>query len=419
MLTNLDYLSVQETRPGGDLRLVWHELGNPVSSETVAPIARLQKEEGPTLQRALERVLRSAEPIDGPVWIQFDEKSPPLPAFDWEGFVYSAVAKPVSRVRKWTLPSFRRSPLGSVLTLLADSAFDNENASLLNELVDTAHGQGEACVVATTTPQAVQRVAEYEGESPFEHFVARLAVEKDLKSSLSELRSSFETLFVVADPWWSDGEPGLRIGDDEFSKFVAAPEIVRTAARMGAARLVLVTSLNKCAEISRLLAHRAAAEAPIDVDLLVLEKSSAADSVRAYLASLFEGTTTVENYDPARVIRYASPFNSRPWLERVSSGDDWIQFTLAYLAEYTVAGKLGSGQISLDAAWALPVQRVFEKYAAMPFELLVERGIVPESQDGPGGSWTGVLQALKNMKRIFGEDEEPDGSEEMVPRFAR
>jgi len=420
MLSKLDYLNVRETRPGEDLELVWHRLGDPVAMETVRPAKDLLKEEGTKeLEHALERVLRGAESIAGPVCLQFDEKSPFLPALDWERFVYNAVAKPVFRIRRWTLPSFRQSPLGSVLTLVADSEFDSETAGILNELVAATHSDGDKCVVATTTEQASWRAAESWGERPFPHFFANPTLNSDLKSSLSELQSSFETVFVIADPWWSDGEPGLRIGNQEFAKFVAAPEIMRTVARMGAARLVLVTSPHKCAEVGRMLAHRAAALAPIDVHLLVLKKGNAAGLVRAYLASLFENTDQSEQYEPALILRYESPFGSQQLLERIPYSVGWIEFCFAYLAEYTMAGQLQRGQIPPDAAWALPVQRVFEKYAAEPFEVLVERG-GPNGQALPG-SWDGVLQALKEMKMIFGGDDAPDNERQTapLPRVAR
>jgi hypothetical protein len=168
-------------------------------------------------------------------------------------------------------------------------------------------------------------------------------------------------------------------------------------------------------------AHRAAALSPIDVHLLVLKKGSVGDSVRAYLATLFEDTDQVEEYEPAMVLRYESPFGSRGLLERYPSHADWLEFGLAYLAEYTMAGQLERGQIPRDAAWGLPVQRIFEKYAAEPFELLVELGKVPDGQAVPGGSWDGVLQALKDMKMIFGGNDEPDNKRETspLPRLAR
>jgi hypothetical protein len=421
MLAKLDYLSVREKRPGANLELVWHEFGDPVAMETVGPMKQLLEKGGTEkLKNALESVLRGAESIAGPVWLQFDEKSPFLPALDWERFIYSAVAKPVCRIRRWTLPSFRRSPLGSVLTLVADFEFEEETGGILNELVEATHGHGDKCVVATTTEQAGWRAAESWGEVPFPHFFANPTFNSDLKTSLSELQSSFETLFVIADPRWSDGEPGLRIGDQEVAKFVAAPEIMRTAARMGASRLVLITSPNKSAGVGRMLAHRAAALAPIDVHLLVLTKGNVADLVRAYLANLSDDTDQGEQYEPALVLRYESPFGSRQLLDRSPSHAGWIEFGLAYLAEYTISGQLERGQISYDAAWAMPVQRIFEKYAAEPFEILVERDS-PNRQGVPGGSWDGVLQALKDVKMIFGGDDAPDNDRETapLPRFAR
>jgi hypothetical protein len=422
MLAKLDYLSVHETRPGDDVELVWHEFGNPAAWEIVAPATLLRSEPGARrLEQALEEVLRGAESIPGPLWLQFDAKSPSLAALDWERFIYSSVAKPVSRIRRWTLPSFRRSPLGSVLTLVGDFEFEEEISGILNELVQATHGHGDKCVVATTTEQAGWRAAESWSERPFPHFFANPTFNSDLKSSLSELQSSFETLFVIADPWWSDGEPGLRIGNEEFARFVAAPEIVRTAVRLGAARLVLLTSPARCAEIARMLAHRAAEEAPIDVDLLVLKEGIVADSVRAYLESLFEDSDQVEQYDPATVLRYESPFASRQFLDRYPSSKDWIQFGFDYLGEYTMARQLGTNQVLLDTPWRLPVQRIFEKYAAAPFELLIETGKVPSGQDEPGGSWSGVLEALKDMKAIFGGDDERDDKREKkpLPRLAR
>jgi hypothetical protein len=422
MFAKLDYLSVRETRPGGNLELVWHELGDPVGVETIGTLQELLNEEGATeVEAALERVLRGAESIAGPVWLQFDEKSPFLPALDWERFVYNAVAKAVFRIRRWTLPSFRRSPLGSVLTLLADFEFEEEIGGILNELVEATHSQGDKCVVASSTEQAGWRAAQRWGERPFPYFFAGRAFNSDLKSSLSELQGSFETLFVVADPWWSDGEPGLRIGNQEFAKFVAAPEIMRTAARMGAARLVLVTSPNKCAQIGRMLAHRAAALAPIDVHLLVLNKGNVADLVRAYVASLLDDTDQDEQYEPALVLRYESPLGSRQLLDRYPSRASWVEFALAYLTEYTMAGQLERGQIPRDAAWGLPVQRIFEKYAAEPFEHLLEIGGVPKVQAVSEGSWDGVLQALKDMKMIFGGEDEPENRRKTapLPRFAR
>lgn len=422
MLAKLDYLSVHETRPGEDVELVWHEFGNPVAWEIVAPATLLRSEpRARRLEQALEQVLRGAESIPGPLWLQFDAKSPSLAALDWERLIYSSVAKPVSRVRRWTLPAFRRSPLGSVLILVADSVFDKETGGIVNELVQTARDQGDGCVLAAATTEAVRRAGGYWNEPYVEHFSATLTLENDLKRSLSELQRSFDTLFVIADPWWSDGEPGLRIGNEEFARFVAAPEIVRTAVRLGAARLVLITSPARCAEIARMLAHRAAEEAPIDVDLLVVKEGSVADSVRSYLESLFEDSDQVEQYDPATVLRYESPFASRQFLDRYPSSKDWIQFGLNYLGAYTMARQLGTNQALLDAPWRLPVQRIFEKYAAAPFELLIETGEVPSDQDEPGGSWSGVLEALRDMKAIFGGDDERDDKREKkpLPRLAR
>ncbi len=407
MLAKLDYLSVHETRPGEDIELVWHELGSPVARETVASVALLRKEAVPRmLEQALEKVLRHSERIAGPVWLRFDPKSASLAELNWEHFIYNSVAKAVSRVRRWTLPAFRRSLLGSVLILVADSIFDKEAGDIVHELVETCRKQGELCTLATATPEAARRAKEYWTEPRFEYFSADPAVENDLKSSLSELQRSFDTLFVIADPWSSGGEPGLRIGSEKFARFVGASELVRTTARLGAAKLVLITSPGKCAQIARMLAHRAAEEAPIDIHLLVVKGGSAADSVRAYLDSTFEDTGQIEKYDPSRVLRYESPLISPQLVRRYPLGRAWIQFGVTYLIEYTIAGALINDKTLRDPPWKMPVQRIFEKYAAAPFELLVEAESVQSGRYEPIGSWSGVLQALRDMKSIFGGGDE-------------
>jgi hypothetical protein len=408
MLSRIEYLSVHETRPGDDIALVWHEHGDPVIREIASPLTILRKEAGPRkLEQALEKVLRRSEGFPGPLLLQFDPKSPSLAALDWEGLIYKSAAKSVSRVRRWSLPAFGRSPLGSVLILVADSVFDKETGNIVNELVATSRDHGELCALATATSEAARRAEEYWIEPRLEYFSVDPGVGNDLKSCLSGLRRSFDTLFVIADSWSSSGAPGLRIGDEKFARFVGAPEIVRTAARIGAARIVLITSPGRCAGVARMLAHRAADEAPIDVHLLVANVGSAADSVRAYLDSAFEDPGQIENYDPWMVLRYESPLISHRPLDIDPRGVDWVQFGIAFLREYTMAETLANDNIQRDHPWMMPVQRIFEKYAAAPFELLVETGSIrsflPEAM---GGSWGGVLQALKDMKSIFGGGDE-------------
>jgi hypothetical protein len=398
MLARLDYLSVRELEPDKRLELRWHVGGEPV--EWITP-SRSQDEIRLTSNQQL--VLPEST---SPLWLRVDAKSPSLAALDWEDYIYRMVGTPVSRIRRWTLPSWQRSPIGRVLAIVADSRLDKEIGAVLNELVSTTRDLHYDCVVATATPRTAAAAMEFRAEAPFEHITLELTADNDLRKSLVELSPPFDTIFVIADPWRTKDEVGLRLGDERNARFVASDEMVLAAARMGAAKIVLITVTGRSSEVARLFAHEVAEEAPLDIHVVASEEGNAADSVRAYLSSLVG--ETAENFNPAAILRYETPFKPEQLFSPDPSSEEWLEFAFSYVLEYTLARKLANQDPKLEtsSSWVLPAQRIFEKYAARPFEMLVEGESVPKSIERAKSSWNGVLQALKEMRSIFGEDDE-------------
>src|ERR1700722_6318974 len=222
MLARLDYLSVRELEPGKRLELLWHDRGEPAARDVIAPSATRRREVKRTLTEA--RLTEAFRESVGPIWLRVDARSPSLAALNWEHYVYSTVGMPVSRIRRWTLPSWQRSPLGRVLTIVADSQLDKEIGAVLNELVSATRELRRDCVVATTTARATAEAREYQAEGRFEHIVLELTADNDLRKSLVESSPPFDTIFVIADPWRTKDEVGLRLGNGRNARFVGPDE---------------------------------------------------------------------------------------------------------------------------------------------------------------------------------------------------
>jgi hypothetical protein len=58
-----------------------------------------------------------------------------------------------------------------------------------------------------------------------------------------------------------------------------------------------------------------------------------------------------------------------------------------------MAAKFMRNKVPPDAAWTMPVQRIFEKFAAEPFELIVGSRRTPESRKEFGNQVDGMLEA--------------------------